>query len=286
MRVTVLWLILVLSSFELYRVNTNAEKLTCDKATTNAPDGGCASKDAQLEENNIDKEILFQPFEMRRVKIDFSEEVSLSVLEAPSSFCSTGTDDTGLVIWGPSVALSQYMMKYQQKAISGRKVLELGCGLALPSMMAYRLGASAVLATDFHPQTLEQVQFHADLNQCSIHVELVDWEYPTDVSDFRADIVLAADVIYGLALVPALVKIIERVLPKTSTLIIATRDGRTGIHEFRDMMESHFVEVQVERSKDRTYLPPIPSAIASDPLSFERWKGNHSIFTYRWREEE
>ena len=194
------------------------------------------------------------------------------------------------MIWGPSLALSQFLIKqyyHRDGMLSGKKILELGCGLALPSMVAYRLGADEVIATDFRPQTLAQVQFHARMNNCPVHGELVDWTNPASLDNVRPDIVLAADVIYGLSLVPPLVHTIEKILPKGSIVVIATRDGRTGISEFRQLMNLNFVEVQVEQSIDRDYLPPMPEKIADDPLSQDRWAGRkHSIFVYRWRDDE
>lgn len=244
-------------------------------------------KDATSQNYEIENENKFQPVEMRRISINFDRNISLDVLEATSSSCSTSTlaDDTGLMVWGPSIALSQYLIKDHAKMLSGKRVLELGCGAALPSMISYRLGAAEVIATDFQPQTLEQVQYHAQLNGCSLHVELVDWTEPTTLEDFQPDIMLAADVIYGLALVPPLVNTIEQILPKSSTLIIATRDDRIGIPEFRQMMKMNFVEVQVEKSTNQNYLPSMPKTIADDPLSQGRWSGKHSIFTYRWLDE-
>ena len=106
----------------------------------------------------------------------------MEVLESTSSFCSTGADDTGLVVWGPSVALTQYLRKHPGY-VRGKNVLELGCGVALPSLAAAQLGASEVIATDFRQQTLDQVKLHADLNECStIQPELLDWESPVSIS--------------------------------------------------------------------------------------------------------
>ncbi len=224
------------------------------------------------------------PLDMRHVTISFSKVMSIDILESSTSFCSTGADDTGLVVWGPSIALSQYLIHHPE-TISGKRVMELGCGAALPSMISYRLGAFEVVASDFRRQTLEQVQYHAQVNDCSVHTELLDWENPLTLADVNPDIVLAADVLYGLALVHPLVKTIEHILPKHASLLIATRDGRIGIPEFRQMMSVNFHEVEILISVDATYLPEIPKIIADDPLSRDRWAGSYSIFAYHWREK-
>ena len=53
------------------------------------------------------------------------------------------------VIWGACRALNQRLSTVD---LQGARVLELGCGLALPSMVAARQGAT-VTATDQHPET-------------------------------------------------------------------------------------------------------------------------------------
>lgn len=230
----------------------------------------------------IDMIDVFHPLGMRRVTISFNKDISIDFLEARSNVCSTGADDTGMVVWGPSIALSQYLISHPE-LVSRKRVLELGCGAAIPSMVSHRLEAADVIASDFRQQALEQVQYHAQMNDCLVQTELVDWETQSTLVDLHPEIVLAADVIYGLALVYPLVQTIQNILPKDSSLLIATRDGRTGIPEFRQMMRENFDEVSLLTSVDASYLPTIPTIIAEDPLSRHRWTGSYSIFAYQWR---
>jgi predicted nicotinamide N-methyase len=53
-------------------------------------------------------------------------------------------------IWPSALALSETLAT-DAALLRGRSVLELGCGLALPSLVAARAGAR-VTATDFHPE--------------------------------------------------------------------------------------------------------------------------------------
>ena len=105
---------------------------------------------------------------MGDITIQLHGNMSFRVMQSTSTVCSTGSDDTGLVVWGPALALSQYMTEKQSPVanwIQGKKVLELGCGVGLPSMVAHRLGADAVLATDFRTQSLEHVMYNANENE-------------------------------------------------------------------------------------------------------------------------
>src|SRR4051794_22025957 len=55
------------------------------------------------------------------------------------------------VIWPAARGLSQFLSLLPDLELSGKTVVELGCGLALPSILAAKRGAQ-VLATDFHPE--------------------------------------------------------------------------------------------------------------------------------------
>jgi predicted nicotinamide N-methyase len=228
------------------------------------------------------KDTPFCPIGMQGFTLRFNDDISLSLLQADSAVCEIGVDDTGMLLWGASVTLSQWLIRYHPEIVRDKTVMELGCGGAVPSMVSYHLGASRVLSTDFRQATLDHVRYHADQNKCSLDVELVDWEDAERIPSLRPDVILAADVIYGVALVPPLVKTIEKYLSPDGILVIATRDGRGGISEFRQLMKETFVEV-VSGSYNETYLPEMPKELFNVELSRGRWIGNHSIYTYRRR---
>jgi predicted nicotinamide N-methyase len=95
----------------------------------------------------------------------------------------------------------------------GARVLELGCGLGLPSIVAAREGAS-VLATDGSSDAVVFAAHSLALNELDGEVAEVDWATQGDALVARGpwDVVLAADVLYlqgnvdlALDLVPRLV---------------------------------------------------------------------------------
>jgi predicted nicotinamide N-methyase len=91
--------------------------------------------------------------------------------------------------------------------LAGARVLELGCGLGLPSIAAALNGAH-VLATDRSSDALGFTTYNAALNGTSVEVGDCSWEQPESVlSRGPWDLVLAADVLYkhsGLADLDAL----------------------------------------------------------------------------------
>jgi predicted nicotinamide N-methyase len=93
-------------------------------------------------------------------------------------------------------------------------VVELGCGLAVPSIAAARTGAS-VLATDSCPDALELVARNAAENDLGVETATVDWARPQQLLR-RApfDLVLAADVLYERASVAPLLSLLPRLAPE------------------------------------------------------------------------
>jgi predicted nicotinamide N-methyase len=95
-------------------------------------------------------------------------------------------------LWASGIALARHVVGL---ALGGRRVLEVGCGLALPSFAAALAGAH-VLATDWAPDALELVTRNAAANGLRVETAPLDWgaARPPEPSSF--DLVLAADVLY------------------------------------------------------------------------------------------
>lgn len=97
------------------------------------------------------------------------------------------------VLWRSGVALAREL---DGEALAGRRVLELGCGLALPSLTAARAGA-IVLATDESAEALTLVARNARVNGLRVETAAIEW---SDADELRSrgpfDLVLAADVLY------------------------------------------------------------------------------------------
>lgn len=82
------------------------------------------------------------------------------------------------------------------RALRGRRVLELGCGLGLPSLAAAAAGGR-VLATDWAPDAIAAVRANAARNDLALDVLVADWRDPAEViARGPWDLVIAADVLY------------------------------------------------------------------------------------------
>ena len=114
------------------------------------------------------------------------------------------------VLWRSGLALAR---EVDGIPLSGKRVLELGCGLGLPSLVAARAGAE-VVATDDSAEALELVARNADLNGIAIETAELSWGRNGDTPDGAPyDLVLASDVLYESALVEALLELLPRLAP-------------------------------------------------------------------------
>jgi predicted nicotinamide N-methyase len=112
------------------------------------------------------------------------------------------------VLWRSGVALAREL---DGEELGGLQVLELGCGLAVPSIAAARAGAS-VLATDVSPEALALAKRNARANGVRIETTTFDWEAPGNLAPF--DLVLAADVLYERSAVAPLLSLLPRLAPE------------------------------------------------------------------------
>src|SRR4051812_9043382 len=111
------------------------------------------------------------------------------------------------VLWRSGVALAHELAGAE---LSGRRVVELGCGLGLPSLVAARAGAD-VLATDADGEALELLQRNARENELSVATQRVEWaEAEHLVARGPFEIILAADVLYERASVAPLLSLLSR----------------------------------------------------------------------------
>jgi predicted nicotinamide N-methyase len=115
------------------------------------------------------------------------------------------------VLWRSGVALAR---EVDEVALRGMRVIELGCGLAVPSIAAARAGAD-VLATDACSEALTLLARNAHLNGVRLETATVDWAEADElVRRAPFHLVLAADIFYERASVAALLSLLPRLAPE------------------------------------------------------------------------
>ena len=153
-------------------------------------------------------------------------------------------------LWPSGLALARHVATLE---VTGRKVLELGCGLGLPSIVA-ALGGAHVLASDWSPDAVEITARNAERNGAELETALAAWGTASALVDAAPwELVLGADLLYErrnvdqlLALLPRLgddVLLSEPGRPFESTFLARAREtwtidsrpagGRLRIHRLR-----------------------------------------------------
>ena len=130
-------------------------------------------------------------------------------------------------LWPSAVALAHYLTKHLN--LAGRRVLELGCGLGLVSVVAALQGAR-VLCTDYEEVALAFARLNARGNACrGMRFRLVDWCQPA--LRRRYDCILASDVIYEARSFAPLALLLQRYLARGGMAVFA-EPGRARSRPF------------------------------------------------------
>jgi len=132
--------------------------------------------------------------------------------------------------WPSGLALARELAESPPAA--GAKVLELGCGLGAPSIVAARAGA-IVLATDGAADAVVFTAHSLALNEVEAEVAHADWAEHGDVLVERGpfDLVLGADVLYTPANAETLVRLLPRLLAPWGEVRLAD-PGRANARVF------------------------------------------------------
>lgn len=114
------------------------------------------------------------------------------------------------VLWRSGMALAREL---DGEDLRGLRVVELGCGLAVPSIAAARGGAE-VIATDGDIDALGLVRQNAEANAVELETAAVDWADPDELVDRGPfDLVLCSDILYERPSVALLLNLLPRLAP-------------------------------------------------------------------------
>jgi predicted nicotinamide N-methyase len=128
-------------------------------------------------------------------------------------------------LWPSGVALARAVAG---RALKGARVVEVGCGLGLPSIAAARAGGR-VLATDWSPAAIDLLRDNAARNGVALERAVVSWTDPAPLLE-RAPfhLVLAADVLYERRSTPVLADL----LPRLGGEVLLADPGRPPLQGF------------------------------------------------------
>jgi len=121
-------------------------------------------------------------------------------------------------LWPSGVALAR---RIAPRALHGARTLELGCGLALPSMAAV-LAGGRVLATDWSPRATEVARENAARNEIALDVLTCAWSSPEPLLERGPwDLILGADLLYERRNADELLELLPRLAGPATEIVIA-----------------------------------------------------------------
>ena len=128
-------------------------------------------------------------------------------------------------LWKSGLALAEEVVA---RDVHGRRVVELGCGLGVPSLIASLAGAE-VLATDWSPTAIALLEENARRNHVKLETAIVAWAHAdTLVAHAPWELVLAADVLYERRNVDELLAL----LPRLAAHVLLADPGRPHAKTF------------------------------------------------------
>lgn len=135
------------------------------------------------------------------------------------------------VLWGSSITLARLMSDY---AIEGRRILEIGCGLGLASLVL-NLRQADISATDYHPEVKNFLEINAKLNGGKeIPFKRADWNNG-DIGMGDFDLIVGSDLLYERGHAETLSHFIE-IHSRPSCEVIIVDPGRGQIARFGRLM--------------------------------------------------
>ena len=124
-------------------------------------------------------------------------------------------------VWPAGRLLAQAMHRFD---IDGKRIMEIGCGIGLASLVLKRRGAD-VVATDVHPLAEVFLAYNAALNDLSaLHYRQLRWHQPLPALG-RFNVIIASDVLYERGQAELLADVITRHARPQSKLVF-TDPGR------------------------------------------------------------
>jgi predicted nicotinamide N-methyase len=136
-------------------------------------------------------------------------------------------------LWPSAIALARDLAG---RDLAGKRCIELGCGVGLPSVAALSRGAR-VTATDHYEAALDFARYNALANLGrELSTALLDWHAPRAESLGGFDLVLAADVLYERRNAESLAALVPDLLAPGGEVMLAD-PGRNEAERFLKLMQ-------------------------------------------------
>ena len=146
-------------------------------------------------------------------------------------------------LWPSAIGLSQFITE-NSNLIHGKNILEIGCGLGLPGIVASLLGGNVILSDYLHV-ALQYAEYNWKLNITTLpELKLLDWRSIENVSP--VDVLLASDIAYeSKSFVPIILAL--KSLVKKDGIILLSEPNRVFAKKFfKDLQEEFSFSLEIK----------------------------------------
>jgi len=147
------------------------------------------------------------------------------------------------LLWPSGRVLAHAMLSFE---LEGKRILELGCGLALASLVVHRRGGN-ITASDCHPLAAAFLLENLKLNRLpAMKYQTGNWSRANPLLG-RFDLIIGSDVLYDRGQPEVLSQFIElHALPHTEVLIVdPDRGNRADFNRKMDVLGYSRTETRV-----------------------------------------
>lgn len=149
-------------------------------------------------------------------------------------------------VWPAGLALAEEMSRFP---VEGKHILEVGCGIGLPSLVLQQRGAN-ITATDYHPLAEEFLRHNTDLNALApIPFFKAAWMEP-QLDCGRFDLIIGSDLLYEQDH-PALLAGFLAAHAEPACQVLLVDPGRSQCSQFSSLMAAQ----GYARTESRLRLP-------------------------------
>lgn len=155
------------------------------------------------------------------------------------------------VVWPAGRALSEVLAHQPLEALKGKRFIEVGCGLAIPSLVAALRGAG-VTATDFHPDVPGFLSENLLLSGVELSYVHMNWQtepLPPQVQGGSYDWVVGSDILYEKQHPEHVASALERLLKPGGKLVVAD-PGRPYLQTFVDAMKKRGFDATLQSQSE------------------------------------
>lgn len=162
-------------------------------------------------------------------------------------------------VWPSGRVMAEAMCLFE---VAGKRILEIGCGLGLSSLVLQRREAN-ITASDHHPLAQSFLAYNANLNGLPlIHYHDLPWATP-DIALGRFDLIIGSDILYERGHAAMLAAVLQRhARPEAEILVSDPGRGNSGPFT-RALLEQGYSLVEKRSPFNEGDLPPYRGRLLS-----------------------